>query len=184
MAKNGRFWNYQTTEKLLQGAEKTIITRPWTSFPQWGAAPVSPKNIWTNPKPHDTWKSLFQARILVQNVIFALKMDYLIAPKFHQFYPIVDPRSTGSQDHNFDQICLILQECIALMTSYLHAKHHTCTGPFLYYRLHFLVRACLFLGDSRSTYPPPLDHTLDWFPIGKMFFNGLLLFVNEYCNRL
>ena len=159
MAKNGRFWNYQTTEKLLQGAEKTIITRPWTSFPQWGAAPVSPKNIWTNPKPHDTWKSLFQARILVQNVIFALKMDYLIAPKFHQFYPIVDPRSTGSQDHNFDQICLILQECIALMTSYLHAKHHTCTGPFLYYRLHFLVRACLFLGDSRSTYPPPRPYT-------------------------
>ena len=116
-------------------------------------------------------------------MLFALKMDYLIAPKFHQFYPIVDPWSTGSQHHNFDRICLILQECIALMTSYLHAKHRTCTGPFLYYRLHFLVRACIFLGDSRSTYPP-LEHTLDWFPIGKNVFNGLLLFVNEYSNRL
>ena len=150
MAKNGRFWNYQTTEKLLQGAEKTIITRPWTSFPQSGAAPVSPKNIWTKPKPHDTWKSLFQARILVQNVIFALKMDYLIAPKFHHFYPIVDPRSTGSLHHNFDRICLILQECIALMTSYLHAKHRTCTGPFLYYREFWILPFSAFRGHKNA----------------------------------
>ena len=150
---------------------------------QFSTTPVFRKNYRTHPKPYNTWKSQFQAQILTQNVLLALKMDYLIAPKFHQFYPIVDPWSTGSQHHNFDRICLILQECIALMTSYLHAKHRTCTGPFLYYRLHFLVRACLFLGDSRSTYPP-LEHTLDWFPIGKMFFNGLLLFVNEYSNRL
>ena len=137
MAKNGRFWNYQTTEKLLQGAEKTIITRPWTSFPQSGAAPVSPKNIWTNPKPHDTWKSLFQARILVQNVIFALKMDYLIAPKFHQFYPIVDPRSTGSQDHNFDQICLILQEVHSTisLSKVWHSK--SANDPYL---LHIMYK--------------------------------------------
>ena len=132
-AKNGRVFNYQTNEKLLQGAEKTIITRSWTSFPQWAATPVFRKNYRTHPKPYNTWKSQFQAQIVTQNVLLALKMDYLIAPKFHQFYPIVDPWSTGSQHHNFDRICLILQECIALMTSYLHAKHRTCTGPFLYY---------------------------------------------------